>query len=75
MGMNKRFPIHPANPHRVCWGCDRYCPADDMACGNGADRTQHPEELFGPDWHTWGLDAFTPAEPDGMLNGAPNPEP
>ena len=37
-----------------------------MACGNGADRTQHPEELFGPDWHTWGLDAFTPSEPEAV---------
>ncbi len=24
-----------------------------MACGNGSDRTQHPEELFGPDWAEW----------------------
>lgn len=34
-----------------------------MACGNGADRTQHPEELLGPDWLTWGLDAFSPPVP------------
>ncbi|HSH88813.1 MAG TPA: DUF3079 domain-containing protein [Ramlibacter sp.] len=54
----KRFPTHPANPHRVCWGCDRYCPADSMACGNGSDRTQHPEELFGEDWANLGLDPF-----------------
>lgn len=24
-----------------------------MACGNGSDRTQHPEELFGADWAEW----------------------
>lgn len=49
----KRFPANPAHPERVCWGCDRYCPATDMACGNGSDRTQHPAELFGPDWAAW----------------------
>lgn len=49
----KKFPIHPARPELTCWGCDRYCAADAMACGNGSDRTQHPSELFGPDWATW----------------------
>ena len=29
-----------------------------MACGNGSDRTQHPEELFGEDWANLGLDPF-----------------
>ncbi|HLV22437.1 MAG TPA: DUF3079 domain-containing protein [Polyangiaceae bacterium] len=45
-----RLPLHPKHPERVCWGCDRYCPAGDMACGNGSERTQHPIELFGDDW-------------------------
>ena len=49
----KKFPIHPANPERNCWGCDQYCSASAMACGNGSDRTQHPVELFGEDWHEW----------------------
>ena len=49
----KKFPLHPARPELICWGCDRYCPADAMACGNGSDRTQHPVELFGPDWADW----------------------
>lgn len=53
--MAKRFPIHPAKPELICWGCDKYCPADSMACGNGSDRTQHPVELFGPDWQSFGL--------------------
>jgi hypothetical protein len=53
----KKFPIAPRNPHRICWGCDRYCPADSLACGNGSERAQHPVELFGDDWHLWGLDA------------------
>jgi len=54
----KRFPIHPAHPERNCWGCDKYCPAGSMACGNGSDRTQHPVELFGDDWAREGLDPF-----------------
>lgn len=56
-GMHKRFPIHPAHPERICWGCDRYCPADALLCGNGTVATLHPAELFGDDWLTWGLDA------------------
>jgi hypothetical protein len=26
-----QLPLKPANPERVCWGCDKYCPADDLA--------------------------------------------
>lgn len=55
--MAKRFPIHPAQPSRICWGCDKYCPADAMMCGNGSVATPHPSELFGEDWMSWGLDA------------------
>jgi len=51
--MSKKFPLHPSHPERICWGCDKYCPADSMACGNGSDRTQHPAELFGDDWFDW----------------------
>lgn len=60
--MSKRFPVHPAHPERICWGCDRYCPADAMQCGNGSLATPHPSELFGEDWMRWGLDA--PAVPE-----------
>lgn len=49
----KKFPIHPAHPERTCWGCDRYCAASAMLCGNGSERSQHPVELFGPDWAEW----------------------
>ena len=49
--MAKKFPLQPAHPERICWGCDRYCPAESLACGNGADRTQHPSEVWGDDWH------------------------
>jgi hypothetical protein len=45
--------VLPAHPERICWGCDRYCAADDLACGNGTIRTPHPRELFGDDWLEW----------------------
>jgi metal-sulfur cluster biosynthetic enzyme len=51
--MSKNAPLRPAHPERVCWGCDLYCPADDLACGNGSERTPHPIELFGDDWQEW----------------------
>ena len=49
----KRIPLSPRNPERTCWGCDKYCPAADLACGNGTIRTLHPVELFGEDWLEW----------------------
>ncbi|WP_338766362.1 DUF3079 domain-containing protein [Massilia sp. METH4] len=48
--MAKKFPIKPVHPERVCWGCDKYCPVDALACGNGSERVQHPCELFGDEW-------------------------
>jgi len=48
-----KIPLRPPHPERICWGCDKYCPADDLACGNGTIRTQHPCELFGEDWLEW----------------------
>jgi hypothetical protein len=45
-----RIPLFPKHPERTCWGCDLYCPADDLRCGNGTIRTPHPVELFGDDW-------------------------
>lgn len=59
--MAKKFPPAPKNPERICWGCDQYCAATDMRCGNGSDRTPHPVELFGPDWQDWGP-GETPAD-------------
>lgn len=44
------YPLHPARPERVCWGCAEYCPADDLTCGKDTVRTPHPPELFGDDW-------------------------
>lgn len=61
MSVLKKFPLHPSHPERLCWGCDRYCPSDSLACGNGADRTAHPIELFGEDWHLDFVQQVTPA--------------
>lgn len=47
----RRWPLAPAHPERVCWGCDKLCPASDLACANGSERTPHPSELFGEDWY------------------------
>ena len=47
----KNAVLHPKHPERVCWGCDRYCPSNDLACGNGCIRSPHPCELFGDDWN------------------------
>ena len=47
------LPLRPAHPERTCWGCDKYCPADDLACANGTIRTLNPMELFGADWVEW----------------------
>ncbi len=47
------MPLHPKHPERICWGCEKLCPADDLRCGNGSERAQHPAELFGDDWYEW----------------------
>jgi Protein of unknown function (DUF3079) len=60
--MSKKFPIHPIHPERICWGCDRFCPADLLACSN--ERAPHPCELFGEDWLEWGnLQGTVPVVP------------
>ncbi len=48
-----KVPLHPSQPERICWGCDKYCPAGALRCGNGTIRTPHPSELFGEDWLDW----------------------
>jgi len=58
-----KIPLHPKHPERVCWGCDKYCSADDLRCGNGTIRTQHPVELFGEDWIEWELGPHKPEDP------------
>ena len=49
-------PVAPKHPERICWGCNKYCPENDLACGNGTIRTPHPVELFGNDWLEWSTD-------------------
>ncbi|AVS75038.1 DUF3079 domain-containing protein [Paracidovorax cattleyae] len=66
--MTRKFPERPAHPERICWGCDRYCPAAALACGNGSERSPHPAELFGEDWLAWSPAAVLPSggsTPDG----------
>lgn len=58
-----RIPLKPTHPERVCWGCDKYCPENDLACGNGTIRTAHPIELFGDDWLDW-IEERDVGEPD-----------
>lgn len=49
----QKFPLNPKHPERICWGCDKYCPADNLMCGNGSGRTEHPSEILGEDWYEW----------------------
>ena len=67
--MAKKFPVNPPHPERNCWGCDKFCPARSLVCGNGSERTQHPVELFGDDWHLWELGA--PAGPATLEDSKP----
>jgi hypothetical protein len=55
-----KLPLHPKHPERVCWGCDKFCSADSLDCGNGTVRTQHPVEIFGEDWLEWSNEAHGP---------------
>ncbi|HMN82281.1 MAG TPA: DUF3079 domain-containing protein [Burkholderiaceae bacterium] len=70
--MKKKFPRNPPHPERVCWGCDKYCPADSMACGNGSERTQHPAELFGEDWFEWEAPVVESPGGEGVSSQAPD---
>lgn len=55
--MAKNFPLDPKHPERICWGCDRYCPAQSLACGNGSGRVMHPAETQGEHWYEhWGIE-------------------
>ncbi|MBS1174434.1 MAG: hypothetical protein H6R05_565 [Burkholderiaceae bacterium] len=72
--MAKKFPLNPAHPERICWGCERYCPVEDIACGNGSDRTQHPIEIFGEGWEQWLLDDENKADKEhtGLADKKPD---
>ncbi|MBI2308213.1 MAG: DUF3079 domain-containing protein [Rhodocyclales bacterium] len=72
--MTKKFPLHPKHPERICWGCDKYCPAEALQCGNGSGRTPHPAELLGDDWYQWG-DWGLDSEAGGEAKVAREPPP
>ena len=69
-----KLALKPRHPERICWGCEKYCSADDLRCGNGTIRTQHPIELFGEDWLDWELDPGEVHQPAGSAQdgSAPN---
>ncbi len=71
--MAKKFPVNPPHPERSCWGCDRYCAADAMICGNGTERTQHPVELYGPGWERVGLDPLVAPLEESVPPGGQEP--
>ena len=61
--------LNPKHPERICWGCDKYCSVDDLRCGNGTIRAQHPVELFGQDWLAWELNHESAPGDDGEAVG------
>lgn len=75
----RKIPLRPGHPERICWGCEHLCPADDMRCGNGTERAQHPIELWGEDWESVGPQAGAedtrdaPGPVDDPLRRAPAP--
>ena len=71
--MAKKFPVNPANPERICWGCDQFCATTAMACAN--ERSPHPAELFGDDWQTWGDEQLAPATPPSDPSAPPDTNP
>ncbi|MDE2262967.1 MAG: DUF3079 domain-containing protein [Gammaproteobacteria bacterium] len=72
----RKYPLRPGHPERICWGCEKLCPANDMRCGNGTDRAQHPIELWGEDWMGIGLDARSAPDADTQspADGAAPPD-
>jgi hypothetical protein len=47
--MARNFPLN--HPERICWGCDRYCPAQSLG------RVMHPVETQRERWHEdWGIE-------------------
>ena len=65
-------PRNPSHPERICWGCTRYCSANDLFCGNEVERAPHPAELFGDDWLEWSerLPPTTLVSDPGQLKAA-----
>lgn len=70
----KPIPLLPRHPERICWGCDLYCPAGDLRCGNGTIRTPHPVELFGDDWLAGEREERQAAETSGNAPAVEEPD-
>lgn len=68
----KKIPLHPKHPERICWGCDKYCAVNALSCGNGSERTPHPQELFGEDWLEYGDWDLEP-EPEAVASPGEKP--
>lgn len=66
--------MQPSYPERICWGCEKYCSADDLACGNGTIRTPHPIELFGDNWLDWSERSFRQTSCSSATSGGPDGE-
>jgi hypothetical protein len=64
----KAAVLHPKYPERTCWGCDRFCSANDLSCGNGTVRTQHPVELLGDDWLEFAKETDPTSDPTSPLD-------
>jgi hypothetical protein len=73
--MSKPFPLRPKFPERICWGCDKYCPAEELQCGNGSGRTPHPAEMLGDDWYLYGDWGFGPEVLAGATSIKPDAKP
>ena len=57
----KKFP-KPRASRAVCWGCDLYCPASDMRCGNGRTARRTRQSCLGTTgisgaWRLMGADS------------------
>lgn len=75
--LKPKLSLNPKHPERICWGCDKYCSANDLRCGNGTIRTQHPVELFGEGWPEWELHPgnHSDAEVTNLGDTSHNPNP
>lgn len=55
------------------WGCDKYCAAGDLQCGNGFDGPSIRPRCWattGITWGDWGIAVDTAADPSDTDNKA-----
>ena len=54
--------FNPQHPDRIYRGCDRCCPTQVLACGNGSGRVAHPAETQGEKWCAeWSIEPCRPS--------------